>query len=73
MFLPLFVHVVFQKKLQLISSSTVTDMLLFGILCSPLLLPYSVQRGQVLARVHVLSGYFVVSGMFLLIRILIYS
>jgi hypothetical protein len=36
-FLLLFVHVVFQKKLQLISFSTVTDMLLFGILCSPLL------------------------------------
>jgi hypothetical protein len=33
-FLPLFVHVVFQKKLQLISFSTVTDMLLFGMLTS---------------------------------------
>ena len=63
----------FPKKLQLISFSTVTDMLLFGILCSPLLFPYSVKRGQVLVRVHVLSGYFVVSGMLLLIRILIYS
>jgi hypothetical protein len=32
-----------------------------------------VQDGQVLVRVHVLSGNFMVTGMFLLIRILIYS